>query len=1003
MDFCNLLPLLIGLGSALLGGWIGWLMRNGKIKELLGIVSNHEDSYGKLKSDHDANLKRHSLLQTDFDGLNDKHSEHLVKHNSLVSAHDQVNIEKNSLLNTFNSHKAESAAALSTAISTIKGLETKHADLTTAHQKTEQRAADLQTQLENTQKESKVKLTEAETRFTTYKNDSESKLTSIKHESETKFANLKSELDGVSNQNKSFTVKISELSEQKQAVENSLTAAKSDSGSKLAEATKQYQTLTTNYTRVVETEKKDRARIHQLGQHVHQLEGILHEMHAEHNVLSNKYSALVAVEKKDRTRIHQLGQHIHQVEGVIHEMHTHYKNAEHSLSAEKAKVAEVTKQLASSEADKQTHINSWTTKFNTLQTQHEATVVSHKAETTKLQSGGEAETQKHIQNWTAKYNTLQTNHDSTVAAHQAEKEQLHATINKVKGEHEALISDWKERYEEVNENYVLLDRDYKDHVIKLRTLHKQHEENKVHWEQQYIVIQKQHQELQTTHQNLQTVHQTHVTSSASSSKGQEEMKGQYTALVAVEKADKHKIHELGVHIHELEAKLHEWNLKHTEVEKMASTYKVENEAHQAKIREWNIKYESLNSEHGKLQTTYTTHKQSAGKGHEELQAKYDSLVSLEKGDKTKIHELGLHIHDLEARLHEWNLKHTAAEKLAATYKSENEAHQTKIREWNTKYESLNSEHGKLQTTYTTHKQSAGKGHEELQAKYDSLVSLEKGDKTKIHELGVHIHDLEARLHEWNLKHTAAEKQTATYKLENEAHHAKIHELGLHIHEVESKIHEWHLKYAEAEKHIATHKLSEEASQHKVHELGQHIHDLEGKLHSWHIKFEDLTTQYNSLATARATDATRMSQLSDSNGQLNIQLEECRTKYSSLNGQYTSLQGKYEGMKTSPTVVNSGVASVKTSGTKVQAKDDLKKIEGIGPKIEGLLHADGIFTFEQLSKTDPAVIKEILHKAGPRYQMHNPATWPEQSGMCWRGEWAKLKEYQEFLNGGKVPE
>jgi large subunit ribosomal protein L27 len=82
------------------------------------------------------------------------------------------------------------------------------------------------------------------------------------------------------------------------------------------------------------------------------------------------------------------------------------------------------------------------------------------------------------------------------------------------------------------------------------------------------------------------------------------------------------------------------------------------------------------------------------------------------------------------------------------------------------------------------------------------------------------------------------------------------------------------------------------------------------------------------------------------------------------------------------------------------KDDLKKIEGIGPKIEGLLNKDGIIYFEQLEKTPVERIQKILDKAGPRYRIHKPATWPQQSGLCARGEWEKLKKLQDQLTGGR---
>ena len=85
------------------------------------------------------------------------------------------------------------------------------------------------------------------------------------------------------------------------------------------------------------------------------------------------------------------------------------------------------------------------------------------------------------------------------------------------------------------------------------------------------------------------------------------------------------------------------------------------------------------------------------------------------------------------------------------------------------------------------------------------------------------------------------------------------------------------------------------------------------------------------------------------------------------------------------------------GTEV---DDLKKIEGIGPKIAELLKNAGIPTFASLSEAAPDRIREILAEAGSRYKVHDPTTWPEQAKMAAAGEWDKLKEWQDSLQGGK---
>lgn len=81
-------------------------------------------------------------------------------------------------------------------------------------------------------------------------------------------------------------------------------------------------------------------------------------------------------------------------------------------------------------------------------------------------------------------------------------------------------------------------------------------------------------------------------------------------------------------------------------------------------------------------------------------------------------------------------------------------------------------------------------------------------------------------------------------------------------------------------------------------------------------------------------------------------------------------------------------------------DDLKIVEGIGPKIEQLLKEGGIETWEDLSNAPVERIQEILDAAGPRYQIHDPSTWPAQAKFAVDGKWDELKEYQDMLIGGR---
>ncbi len=82
-------------------------------------------------------------------------------------------------------------------------------------------------------------------------------------------------------------------------------------------------------------------------------------------------------------------------------------------------------------------------------------------------------------------------------------------------------------------------------------------------------------------------------------------------------------------------------------------------------------------------------------------------------------------------------------------------------------------------------------------------------------------------------------------------------------------------------------------------------------------------------------------------------------------------------------------------------DDLKIIEGVGPKIAELMHAAGIESFTQLAETSIDKIKEILEAAGSRYKMHDPTTWPQQAQLAAEGKMDELKVLQDSLKGGKT--
>lgn len=94
------------------------------------------------------------------------------------------------------------------------------------------------------------------------------------------------------------------------------------------------------------------------------------------------------------------------------------------------------------------------------------------------------------------------------------------------------------------------------------------------------------------------------------------------------------------------------------------------------------------------------------------------------------------------------------------------------------------------------------------------------------------------------------------------------------------------------------------------------------------------------------------------------------------------------------------AAAPKKSAEAKGGDDLKKIEGVGPKIAEILTNAGLATFEAVSKASADQIREILAEAGNRYKSHDPTTWPKQAEFAAAGQWDELKEWQDKLDGGR---
>jgi predicted flap endonuclease-1-like 5' DNA nuclease len=138
------------------------------------------------------------------------------------------------------------------------------------------------------------------------------------------------------------------------------------------------------------------------------------------------------------------------------------------------------------------------------------------------------------------------------------------------------------------------------------------------------------------------------------------------------------------------------------------------------------------------------------------------------------------------------------------------------------------------------------------------------------------------------------------------------------------------------------------------------------------------------------------------------LENCIQKNSKLQAEIDKLKQNTlaktvnftEKVNESNSNITFDAAAAKAVYGKSYKQDDLKIIEGIGPKIEELFKTSGILTWKALSETSVDRLREILSKAGERYHIHDPSTWPRQAKLAYEGKWQKLKDWQNNLEGGR---
>ncbi|SIS39681.1 Predicted 5' DNA nuclease, flap endonuclease-1-like, helix-3-turn-helix (H3TH) domain [Zobellia uliginosa] len=150
------------------------------------------------------------------------------------------------------------------------------------------------------------------------------------------------------------------------------------------------------------------------------------------------------------------------------------------------------------------------------------------------------------------------------------------------------------------------------------------------------------------------------------------------------------------------------------------------------------------------------------------------------------------------------------------------------------------------------------------------------------------------------------------------------------------------------------------------------------------------------------NSDELKRCNDDNSRLRAQLEACKQQLITMpeTKEVSSSLGATP-MAAVPILVPFDAAAAKAAIGKTVKENDLKVVEGIGPKIEGLFHAEGIKTWKDLSETSVARCQEVLKGGGDRYKIHDPASWPMQAKMCYEGKWTELARWQDEHDHGKL--
>ena len=197
---------------------------------------------------------------------------------------------------------------------------------------------------------------------------------------------------------------------------------------------------------------------------------------------------------------------------------------------------------------------------------------------------------------------------------------------------------------------------------------------------------------------------------------------------------------------------------------------------------------------------------------------------------------------------------------------------------------------------------------------------------------------------------------------------------------------------------------------EVESLKAQVVGLEGQLKIQDGEYERVKNKYNGLKLdlgGRKNEIlsikSSVEEHSGNEEQLRLQLSAVENRLEEQEDQVNSLHVSLDkkDKRYSELLSETKSREIQADDLRTAGTDDLTRIWGIGSKLEGVFHKQGIYTFSALGELSTQKITEMLDKAGSNFKLANAeeqGSWVKQAKLAATGEWDEVEAIRQNKAG-----